>query len=109
MKKSIFGEFRALLNYAVRMEYLIKNPLTAVGNFRDAYETKKEMDFYTADEFKKFKAAALKQAEEVEKKSGSIFEWYFYVFFNNLYQKTVYSRYARIHHLYYIKGAKKSQ
>lgn len=82
MKKSIFGEFRALLNYAVKMEYLIKNPLNTVGNFRDAYETKKEMDFYTADEFKKFKAAALKQAEEVEKKTGSIFEWYFYVFFN---------------------------
>lgn len=82
MKKSIYGELRALLNYAVKMEYIPKNPLAAVGNFRNAYETKKEMDFYTAEEFKMFISEALKQAEESERINNSIFEWHFYVFFS---------------------------
>jgi hypothetical protein len=63
MKQNIFGEFRALMNYAVKMEYIPKNPLTVVGNFRNPYENKKEMDFYTPEEFKKYIQAAKKQAE----------------------------------------------
>ena len=63
MKKNIFGEFRALMNYAVKMEYIPKNPLTVVGNFRNPYENKKEMDFYTPEVFKKYIQAAKKQAE----------------------------------------------
>ena len=46
MKQNIFGEFRALMNYAVKMEYIPRNPLTVVGNFRNPYENKREMDFY---------------------------------------------------------------
>lgn len=82
MKKNIFGEFRALMNYAVKMEYIPKNPLTVVGNFRNPYENKKEMDFYTPEEFKKYIQAAKKQAELSEQSTGSIYEWNFYVFFN---------------------------
>lgn len=82
MKKNIFGEFRALMNYAVKMEYIQKNPLTVVGNFRNPYENKKEMDFYTPEEFKKYIQAAKKQAELSEQSTGSIYEWNFYVFFN---------------------------
>ena len=33
--KNIYSEFRAMLNYAVKMEYIAQNPLTAVGNFKD--------------------------------------------------------------------------
>ena len=64
------------------MEYLQRNPLVAVGNFRNPYETKKEMDFYTADEFKKFIVSAKNHAEQSQKSTGSFAEWNYYVFFN---------------------------
>ena len=50
-KQSAYCELRAVLNYAVKMEYLPRNPLFATENFKDAYSTKKKIEFYTADEF----------------------------------------------------------
>ena len=81
-KHKIYSVFRAVLNYAVKMEYIDKNPLTKLGNFKDANIIKGDMDFYTADEFLKFIAAAREQAERSEQVSGSLYEWNFYVFFN---------------------------
>ena len=77
MRKSTYKEFRAMLNYAVRMEYLHANPLLKVGNFKDAYETKKEFNYYTAEEFLKFISAAKGCAE-----NSKFIEWSYYVFFN---------------------------
>lgn len=54
MKKNIYGAFRGLLNWAVTVGYLDKNPLIKIGNFRDAYQKKKEILFYTQEEFIKF-------------------------------------------------------
>ncbi|MBO5449760.1 MAG: site-specific integrase [Ruminococcus sp.] len=79
-RKNIYGEFRALLNYGVKMEYLQKNPLLKVGNFKAPLELKKEMDFYTPEEFKKFITAARDYCRKCEDK-GSLFEWNYYVFF----------------------------
>lgn len=76
-RQNIYGEFRALLNYAVKLEYLPKNPLLKVGNFKNTTEPKKVMGFYTADEFKKFISVAKDRAET----SGILFDWHFYVFF----------------------------
>lgn len=42
MRRNIFGEFRAMMNYAVKFGYISSNPLPKVGNFKDAYETKEE-------------------------------------------------------------------
>lgn len=81
-KQNIFGEFRAMMNYAVKMEYLIKNPLSTLGNFRDAYDGKHEMDFYTSNEFLQFIKSAYDFAKKSDKESGSIHEWNYYVFFN---------------------------
>lgn len=81
-KQKIFTTFRTMLNYAVKMEYISKNPLAVLGNFKDAYEEKKTMDFYTSDEFKLFRNAAFKAAKDYEEKTNSIYEWNFYVFFN---------------------------
>lgn len=80
MRKNIYGEFRALLNYAVKMEYLAKNPLLKVGNFKAPMELKKEMDFYTPEEFKLF----IEEAEDFSRKgedNGSLYKWNYYVFF----------------------------
>lgn len=80
-KQSIYKELRALLNYAVKLEYLPNNPLTKLGNFKNGtVAPKNKMDYYTADEFKRYIAAALGYAEQAEQK-GNFFEWNYYVFF----------------------------
>lgn len=80
-RKNIYGEFRAMINYAVKMEYIPKNPVTIAGNFKAPLEPEKEMLFYTPEEFKRFIAAAHECAEQAEAE-GSVFEWNYYVFFN---------------------------
>lgn len=77
-KQNAYKEFRAMLNYAVKMEYLAVNPLKKIDNFRDAYQQKKEINYYTADEFKQFIAAALTVAQQRN-------YYDFYVFFNIAY------------------------
>ena len=79
-KKNVFGDFRALLNYAVRMEYLSRNPLNNISNFKDPYATKKKIDYYTSEEFAKFIRAARISAELAEKTNNKL-EWHYYVFF----------------------------
>ena len=81
-KNNVYTELRAMLNYAVRMEYIQKHQLNKVGNFKDVLSRKKEMNFYTPDEFKKFIKIAKNQAQFKEKNNNSLYEWNFYVFFN---------------------------
>lgn len=78
MRKHIYGELRAMLNYAVKMDYIPKNPLIKVGNFKDPLSSKKEINFYTPEEFKKFITAARDCAEN----APALIEWDYYVFFN---------------------------
>lgn len=78
MNKNIYSEFRALLNFAVKMDYLPSNPLNRIGNFKNANIAPKKMDFYTPEEFLLFIAEAKKAAESRE----SLSEWNYYVFFN---------------------------
>ena len=79
-KQNIFGEFRALLNYAVKMEYIIKNPLPTIGNFKEVYFEKPQdkLHYYTPEQFKKYIAAA-KELCPAGKDFG------YYVFFNIAY------------------------
>lgn len=80
-KNNIYKAFSALLNYAVKMEYIKENPLHNVGSFRDVNITqKKKMDYYTADEFKRYISAAKAWAKSDERK-GKIIGWSFYTFF----------------------------
>lgn len=78
MRKNIYGEFRALLNFAVKMEYLQHNPLLKVGNFKAPLETHKEMQFYTPEEFKKY----ISSARSIAEKTNELTDWNYYVFFN---------------------------
>lgn len=73
-RKNIYSALRTALNYAVKMDYLPVNPLNKVGNFKDAYYQKEEMQFYTPEEFQLYKSAALAEAQ-TEK------YYDFYVFF----------------------------
>lgn len=80
-RQNRYSDFRALLNYAVKMEYLSRNPLLKVGNFKAPLQVKKEMQYYTAEEFKKFISAARETAIESENQ-GHMNKWHYYVFFN---------------------------
>lgn len=74
--KNLFSELRALLNWAVKHEYMLENPISKVDNFRDAYDTsiKDKLEYYTANQFKEYIAATLKHAEHIDNYS-------FYMFF----------------------------
>lgn len=61
-KQNIFTQLRAILNFGVKLDYLPKNNLVKLGNFKDSNYTKKKMLFYTADEFKQYIAQARKDA-----------------------------------------------
>lgn len=80
-RQNIYGAFCAMLNYAVKLEYIPKNPLSLVGNFKAPLEIKKEMQYYTADEFKSFIKAAKENAIQSENE-GYMHKWHYYVFFN---------------------------
>lgn len=80
-KQNIYGEFRAMINFAIRMEYLQSNPLTKIGNFKEPPQKKKGPLFYTPDEFKKFINTAKLHAINSEQKNNNTVEWNYYVFF----------------------------
>jgi integrase len=81
-KKKIYASLSATLNYAARMDYIGSNPLTKVGNFKDDSTVKKEMDYYTPEQFKLFIETAKKEAEKKQEKNKNLSEWDYYVFFN---------------------------
>lgn len=76
MRQHAYDVFRALLNYAVKLEYLPTNPLVKLGNFRDAYAAPKResLHYYTADQFRLYIAAA-------EERCRTLYDWGIYVFF----------------------------
>jgi len=78
-----YSVLRALLNYAVKMEYISRNPLLIVGNFKDAINSvkKSEVKYYTASEFTRFINVAKQVAEEKQIEQRTLSEWDFHVFF----------------------------
>ena len=79
-RQHIYAELRALLNYAVKLEYITNNPVIKLGNFKSTLEQTKEMDYYTPEEFIKFISAARTCAESAQA-NGNYFEWNYYIFF----------------------------
>ena len=77
-KRNAYREFSALLNFAVKMEYIDQNPLTILGNFRDKnLESNKKIQFYTPEEFRKYIRAARAYADE----AGTLNAYGYFVFF----------------------------
>lgn len=77
-KRNAYKVFTAMLNYAVKMEYLAKNPLASLGNFKAPETIEKPADtlhYYTPEEFCKYIA----QARE---KAVTVIDWGYYVFFS---------------------------
>lgn len=77
-KKNAYSIFVALLNYAVKMQYIPRNPLSILGNFKDSSDVSKQpqkLRYYTSEQFQKYIAVAKKNCTTVT-------DWGFYVFFN---------------------------
>lgn len=64
MKKNIYSQFRAILNWGVSKEYIKSNPLNKVGNFKNPYKGKDVIHFYTPNEFKRYIAYVREIATE---------------------------------------------
>ncbi|MCM1167852.1 MAG: site-specific integrase [Lachnospiraceae bacterium] len=80
-KKNGYTAFSALLNYAVKMGYLVKNPLSALGTFKDSNvieEPSKKLNYYTPEQFLKFIEAAKSHCNTVK-------DWDYYVYFSILF------------------------
>ena len=75
-KKGYYKEFHAALNYAVKMEYINKNPLDLVGSFKEVYFQKPQdkLHYYTPEQFKKYISVAKESAK-------TFADWSYYVFF----------------------------
>lgn len=76
-KRNFYKEFCAMLNFAVKLDYIPKNYLTDLGNFKDTtFEPPAEkIQYYTAEQFKQFISVAKSNAR-------SLSDWGMYVFFN---------------------------
>lgn len=76
-KQNVYKELSAMLNFAVRLEYLPKNPLRQIGSFKEVFieHEADKLHFYTPDQFKLYSAAARKMCTTAE-------DFGFFVFFN---------------------------
>lgn len=77
-KKNAYAKFSALLNYAVKMDYILKNPLTVLGNFKDPEQIDKSAEvlhYYTPEQFLAYITIARDMAV-------TCVDWGYYVFFN---------------------------
>lgn len=76
-KQNVFKTFVAMLNYAVRIELIPKNGLSALGNFKDSDALGKPSEalhYYTSSQFEQFIAAAKEDCTTIS-------DWGFYIFF----------------------------
>ena len=80
-KKNIYMEFKQLFNYAMKYEYILKNPFSKVDNFKDTDGIPSYTDFYTQEQAKLFLETAKKYAEELEREYNDLSEWNYYVWF----------------------------
>lgn len=77
-KQNIYSIFRAVLNWGIKMDYLSQNILVKVGNFKSGIVSeKRNVDFYTAEEYKLFSNAGKEEAI----KGNTLRDWDYYIFF----------------------------
>lgn len=76
-KQNYYKYFKAMLNYAVKREYISRNPLDLVGNFKSTnFEpTAEKLQYYTAEEYCRFAKEAYSSSDTIANRS-------YYVFFS---------------------------
>lgn len=76
-KQNIYCAFVAMLNYAVKLEFIPKNNLSVLGNFKNNTALEKPVEplrYYTSSQFEQFIAQARSDCK-------TVMDWGFYVFF----------------------------
>ena len=76
-KRNTYSAFATMLNYAVKMDYISKNPLMVLGNFKDAEAIDKpeeKLHYYTSEQFQAY-------IKEAKASAHTVNDWGFYVFF----------------------------
>lgn len=77
-KKVTYAKLVAMLNYAVKMGYILKNPLTVLGNFKSPEQIEKsaeKLHYYTPEQFLAYITIAHSTA-------FTCLDWGYYMFFN---------------------------
>lgn len=77
-KQNAYSAFTAMLNYAVKMEFIPKNNLTLLGNFKDTAlmdAPQQRLRYYTKEQFKKYITLMRDDCKPVE-------DWGYFVFFS---------------------------
>ena len=79
-KQNIYKELRKVLNFAVRQEMMLRNPLMSVGQFKSSEFVMPEeaVRYYTADQFKQFITAAESHTKTLTDHYATVF---FYIAF----------------------------
>ena len=77
MRKNLYKQLNAFLNWVVKFDYLPQNPLRKVGNFKDVNVvdgTPEQLHYYTPDQFAAYIHAAYDNAVQTG-------DWRYYTFF----------------------------
>lgn len=76
-KKGIFKNFSAILNYAVKLEYIATNNLKKLGNFKDTdlKMATNKLQYYTAEEFRLY-------IDTLKSNCETIRNWNYYTLLN---------------------------
>lgn len=76
-KQNAYSAFTAMLNFAVKMEFIPKNNLTLLGNFKDTAlmdAPQQRLRYYTKEQFQKYITTMKSDCKTVE-------DWAYFVFF----------------------------
>lgn len=85
--QGIYACLHALLNYAVKYDFLVKNHLSKLGNFKNPNATIKEYNVWDVADFEKFAEEVKKTCIEYEenKNEDYLLQWGYYVMYNILF------------------------
>ena len=83
-QKDLYASFNAIINFAVKYEYINVNHLAKLGNFRCPEKINKKFQIWTKEEFDKFISVVRKKCIEYEQLSNNedLVQWAYYVMYN---------------------------
>ena len=83
-QKDLYASFNAIINFAVKYEYINVNHLAKLGNFKCPEKINKKFQIWTKEEFDKFITVVRNKCIEYEQLSNNedLVQWAYYVMYN---------------------------
>lgn len=83
-QKDLYASLNAIINFAVKYEYINVNHLAKLGNFKCPEKIKKKFKIWTKNEFDKFIEVVRKKCIQYDQSSNSerLVQWGYYVMYN---------------------------